>query len=208
MLIYIPSTTPAVGEGAWVTPDRCVWDGHFALQKTTCLERHYPKLGRFFQGILQIEGGGITTLMLEATQISLGDDLAYIAELLGAISTKLRDSPESGENRVIKDLASRRVFPVQLSSSSGYDELRGCSSDDRWYIADRPQLRQSFEGHIGLLAFDPKQTRNVAELLQFLGAHNRFLSRFATSVVDISGTVRRDDRYSIRLRERAYILAR
>lgn len=209
-MIYIPPTEKDWGQAAWLTTGDCVWDGHPALRKTSRLATHYPKLGDFFQVLLRVKAADMANLVKEAALISLDDDLTYIASLLGAISHGLRDNRSTHESATeIAELASKKVFPVKHSCPwGGFDELRSCLSDDLWFIADRPHLRQSFQGQAHLLAFSLEHTHNMSDLLDFLGLGERFLSVVATGSVGVSGRIRKHRAYSNALRSKAHVIAR
>jgi len=207
-MIYIP---PASGgrQGAWLVSKECVWEGHSALQKTTCLASHYPDLGSFFRGLLHIKNADIDSMVLEAAKISLNDDLGYIALLFGTISTSLRDDPISQGTSGLSELASKKIFPVKYKCPWGrFDELRSCSQGDVWFIADRPHLRQSFQGLTHLLAFSSQQIHGMFDLLNFLRLGERLLSVAAAGSVDVSGATRKHRGYSHSLRSKAHVIAR
>ena len=207
-LIYIPPTQDGT-RGEWLTLQGCVWDGHPALQKTMRLALHYPKLSGFFRGLLHIENADITSMVSEAAKISPGDDLGYIATLLSAISTTLRDDPISQKNANLDNLASKKIFPVKYKCPWGnFDELRSCSQGDVWFIADRPHLRQSFQGLTHLLAFNSQQIHSIFDLLNHLYLGDRFLSVAAAGSVDVSGVTRKHRGYSHSLRSKAHVIAR
>jgi hypothetical protein len=207
-LIYTP---PALDgrRGEWLVLQDCIWDSHPALQKTICMASHYPNLSGFFRGLLHIKNADIGSMVSEAARISLNDDLEYIATLFSAISTTLRDDPISGTTPGLSELATKKIFPVKYKCPWGrFDELRSCSQSDVWFIADRPHLRQSFQGVSHLLAFSFQQTHDMFDLLELLGLGERLLSVAAAGSVDVSGVTRKHRGYSYSLRSKAHVIAR
>ena len=179
------------------------------MRKMKPLRQRYPKLREFFQDILLIRNVDILTLVSEVAEISAGDDLTYIADLLGAVSESLRPQKDDEAEAAITQLLSKPIFPIRHGSSQcGFDELLSGSPKDLWFMADRPHLRQSFEGRAPLLAFDSKQMSRVKDLLRFLKLEERYLSRSATGLVDISGTSRKHVGYTDLLRSKAHLVAR
>lgn len=207
-LVYIPPVSDG-GRGEWRTLQGCVWESHPALQKTNCLASHYPNLSGFFQGLLHVKNAEITSMVAEAAGISPNDDLGYIATLLGAISTTLRDDPNSRRAACLSELTSTKIFPVKFKCPWGsFDELRSCLQGDVWFIADRPHLRQSFQGLTHLLAFNSQQTHDMFDLLDFLRLGERLLSVAAAGSVDVSGATRKHRAYTHSMRSKAHAIAR
>jgi len=207
-LIYIPPDSEG-RRGEWLALQDCIWDSHPALQKTTCLSSHYPNLSGFFRGLLDIKSADMSSMLSEAEQISLNDDLGYIANLFKAISTTLRDDPMSETTPGLSELAAKKIFPVKYKCSWGrFDELRSCSQSDVWFIADRPHLRQSFQGLTHLFAFSFQQSHDMFDLLEYLDLGERLLSVAAAGSVDVSGVTRKHRGYSYSLRSKAHVIAR
>lgn len=201
--------------GIWLTSGRCVWDGHQVLRRTAPLNRTYPYLRNFFQGILHIGDADITTLVHEVTTINEGfmikpaEALDYIAELLTAISENLQRVSTPRDAACIQRLATGRIFPVKYKGSREiFDSLMTTSQKEMWLIADRPHLRQSFEGRVNLLVFNTKQIADMSELFCHLKLGYRMLSTVATGLAQVSGKARLQGNYTELLRSKAPLITR
>jgi hypothetical protein len=210
-LVFIPDEQ---GPGTWTHLQLCVWDGPKCLRKTPCLKDYYPQLQNFFCGILDLREANIKTLVREASQLNAHDDLAYVEEMLVAVNDHfakpaLGTTEQSFRKESIDTLEKGKIFPINNKKPSQvFDYLGSTHSMPRWYIADRPHLRHSFERLLPLLAVSTEVIEKISTLIESLGLQNRTLSKVATGVSESQGRLELLDNYSNSLRSKAVYIAR
>lgn len=75
----------------------------------------------------------------------------------------------------LKPLRSTPIFPVTWDTRQSQFELAS-AEDERWFIADRTHLRDSFAGKVPLLALQPPDLDDLGGLLAALDLKPRQLS--------------------------------
>lgn len=207
-MIFLPFYS-IQGGGTWVPIGACVWDGHPCLRKIARLQPHYGGLHHFFRRTLNLKEGSVDTLVAEASMISAGDSLSYIASILIALSASIRSGLTGGALSDIKRLSTARIFPVDSRGDiNSFDSLQSAGSKDFWLIADRPHLRKCFGGRVSLLAFDPKDIGLMSDLFAHFTMNYRLLSSVASGLALVEGSSSLHPKYTNNLRSKAYLLAR
>jgi hypothetical protein len=207
-LVFVPPTATNA-EGGWFRSCDCVWSTQAALRKTVCLEPHYAGLQGFFKIVLEIGEPSIASYVSEAKRISPSDDLFYIADLLIAMSTKLRDTKADTVKAQVKVLAGLRMFPVKhRSPGRNFDDLKAALDHDDWFIADRADLRQACEGRVRLLALEWFQIKQTRELIHHLELEGRLLSRAARGLLKMEGDGGLHQVWTQALQNKAHLIAR
>jgi hypothetical protein len=72
-----------------------------------------------------------------------------------------------------------------------------------WFIADRHHLRDSFCGHVNLLAFWPQDLQSIETFLKALGLESRYLSKIVKFESQVLGKPKVHKAYTVSLRRKA-----
>ncbi|KAK5656853.1 hypothetical protein OQA88_4401 [Cercophora sp. LCS_1] len=199
-LVPIPSSTTSDG-GTWAKSGDCVW-------KIPALDEHYSLLGGLFQGIIQIKDADLSTLVAEASCISMSDDLGSICQLFGAISVGLRLRVSAQYHDLVRDLAFKPIFPVKDTGPLGsFDSLQSGLEGNQWLIADTPRLRQTFDRRISLLAFGSHQIAGMSYFLDHLNLGRHRLSRVGRMQPIFKSGISPCTTRSLQLRRKAHLIA-
>ncbi|GAW26981.1 hypothetical protein SAMD00023353_6000530 [Rosellinia necatrix] len=206
--IFIPSSH-AGAESIWVEENECVWDGTELLQKFHVLKRLYSQYERLFTKVLTHTHTDLDVLVSELESISMSTPLNLIVELFKEISTR-------HVSRLGKDLADRlrshKIFPIDEGNAMpglpGFDDLCSGLDESEWYIADRPQYRNSFRGVVSLISFSPWDILTMTPLIKALGFEGRLLSKRATPRMRTSGNVELDRARTKLFRAKSKFIAR
>ena len=186
--------------------DTCVWTGPNCLRATPCLEKLYPERERFFRETLRLGDADIRTLVHEARKFMSTDSKDRIAQVLVAISKYLKLSDAWS---AVQLLATCHIFPVVTGAwHPEFDSLCSAVETDMWFIADRPHLKESFEGLVPLVALDTDIVENIKPFIDAMGCEHRVLSRVAKGVSKADGRVELSRGYTKSLSEKARCIAR
>lgn len=149
-------------------------------------------------------------LINEMHKIEAKDDLGYISRLFVSLSLHARIDPGLLAFELVKSLCEKDVFPIETANNdSEFSELRSARSQDLWFIADRPHLRQSFRGSVPLLAFPVEILAKIETLLEGLPLlRMRLLSQVANGEPSVQGTAHFHSTYTESLRSKARFIAR
>ncbi|KAL8397267.1 hypothetical protein RB594_004112, partial [Gaeumannomyces avenae] len=201
-LVFLPSHSPA-----WVALNDCLWEAPKALKKTPQLKEHYPERWWLFCRALNMATtASLTAAIEEAKRISKSDSLRYIRALLRHVS-KLAGKTDSPRNE-LQALRECAILPVWAGMPrDGFDYLSpplGWGRTNECYIADKPYLRECFQGRAPLLAFDSPDVEKIDILLVSLDCGDRKLSKLVRKVEPgAKGKARSDDEYTKYMQERA-----
>ncbi|KAJ3570588.1 hypothetical protein NPX13_g5679 [Xylaria arbuscula] len=128
-------------------------------------------------------------LVSELESVTTSTPLNLIIELFKEVSARYL-SPLSNN---IDRLRSRKIFPVDEGNArSSFDDLCSGLDESEWYIADRPQYRNSFRGVVSLLSFSPWDILTMMPLIKALGFESRLLCKRANPIMGNSRNVRQD----------------
>jgi hypothetical protein len=170
------------------------------------MKLHYPERRGFFRDFLRLQDASLQTLVDEAKTIMPVDSKAWIAELFVDISRSLR---VASDYSVVQPLCNYCIFPIITgNAAAGFDLLLTARDSDVWFIADRPHLKQSFEGMVPLLAFNIETVEAIKELIELLSLKNRVLSKVAKGVSKPNGQFFLHEEYTKSLRQKSRCIAR
>jgi hypothetical protein len=171
-LVYIPPM--GSGQGFWVKPSRCVWEGPSILRSVYSLNSLYPDCRRLFTSLLGLQNANLQHLIMETKQFVSADSIHYISGVFRELEKFLDDKTSWSET---SGLSEHNIFPVRTSTNQGsFDRLLGASSSHIWWIADTTHLLRSFEGRIPLLALSVDDIGGLKRLLKFAKVDLRKLS--------------------------------
>ncbi|KAH6898099.1 hypothetical protein B0T10DRAFT_535063 [Thelonectria olida] len=165
-----------------------------------------------FQDLLGTGLDSIERLVEKATKItnkmSRGGILQNFTRLNRALATL---STQDAEKYVkpLHDHNQKGIFPI-LQGPGDHDDDREYDTLDilnpafpPWFIADRHHLRESFVGHLKILAFEPEEVDAIEALLNVLGLNHRRLSALIRVETFPSGRPKTHRDRTIALREKA-----
>jgi hypothetical protein len=157
------------------------------------------------QNLLDIDGLKIDTAISQAMSIKASTESSEILKRFSDLSHCLSNMGVRKAANCVKQLRGKAIIPVVKRKESETDKQSSfvCPEDDFWFIADRPHLRDSFEGKIPLLIFsDPAQLLAIKDLLEALGLEERNLSTRVTTTSTPSHIVRwlrREEAFDVRV---------
>ncbi|KAI1365664.1 hypothetical protein F5Y08DRAFT_338421 [Xylaria arbuscula] len=186
--IFIPKSRTNM-KPVWAKENECVWDGTNVLQKFHVLKGLYSQYESLFTRVLTHTHMDFDVLVSELESVTTSTPLNLIIELFKEVGARYLSLLSNNIDR----LRSRKIFPVDEGNArSGFDDL--CSGLDKseWYIADRPQYRNSFRGVVSLLSFSPWDILTMMPLIKALGFESRLLSKRANPIMGNSRNVRQD----------------
>lgn len=182
----------------WMTIDDCI-------RKKLDVQGQYPTCKRLMQNLLDIDGLKIDTAISQAMSIKASTESSEILKRFSDLSHCLSNMGVRKAANCVKQLRGKAIIPVVKRKESETDKQSSfvCPEDDFWFIADRPHLRDSFEGKIPLLIFsDPAQLLAIKDLLEALGLEERNLSTRVTTTSTPSHIVRwlrREEAFDVRV---------
>lgn len=151
------------------------------LAQNISIEHEYPSSSYLFRCLISPSGDPIAALIATISSVSSSTRLEDISRLFRNISKALKDVGSSQAAQLLRPLQKLAVFPIVSGSGSrAYDKLWSME-DPSWFIADRPQLRESFRTKLPLLAFSVGDIAASKTLLSMLRLDKRLLSKQATS---------------------------
>ena len=146
------------------------------------------------------------SLVNEAQHIQPTDNLKQIAEILIALS-KYLDIPNSSS--AVQSLLDARIFPVVVGNGrSNFDMLCSATEGETWFIADRAHLKESFEGLVPLLAFNPTTIEQIRPLIDAMNISHHVLSNSARGVSKTEGKVESSHEYTSSLHQKSIYISR
>jgi hypothetical protein len=210
-LIFVPNHK-SHSHGGWFHLSDCAWDGPKCLQHTPCLQDFYPKLQLFFTSSLGIVEAGWSALVKEAKTLHAFASLERISEIFIALNDMFKRSerqPEDTKEEILSTLKRAAIFPIYTGKSeSTFDYLSTAAHREQWYIADRDNLRRSFENHIPLFALSVEAIEKISTIIEKLDLRHRLLSELALGTPEIQGEHRPNESYTKALKQKAWFLLR
>jgi hypothetical protein len=165
-LIYLPAKLRS--------PNTCWFRLDEVQDKRTKIEQTYPSCVNLFR-CLMIESGELSQLVAKVALINKCMPLPEILLILNDLSGMLQVPSTREQDKYIRDLSRRRIFPVTTKANSQYDALMTATDD--WFIGDRKHLTDSFRGRLPLLAVKAEKLSSLDTLLRSFGVDSRALSR-------------------------------
>lgn len=156
------------------------------------LETVYPRSAELFQTLQDADGLEVEEIVAGLISLStaFSDDLLpSLIKSLGQLSKTVASLSVLGVGIPLKSIASMQIFPVSVGDPSCPTKLRS-SKDQNWYIADRPQLRESFKGKVPLLEVPAHEADQMEDLLKRLGLCSRKLSICVTTNTCAKGQIK------------------
>lgn len=169
----------------WTTISHCIKLGIH-------LEKLYPRSAHLFRTLQATDSLGVDDIIGRLTLLSTGfsnDSLPSLVKSLAQLSKAIASLASLGVASTLDSLESKSIFPVSIGASSSSPELRS-PQDQNWYIADRPQLRDSFLGKVPLLDVPAYEADQMEDLFSCLGLCSRKLSVCVTTRKDLKGSVK------------------
>jgi hypothetical protein len=145
------------------------------------IENEYPSSSYLFRCLNSPSGDPIALLVTTMSLISSSTRLEDITRLFRNIGKALKDVGASQAAQLLRPLQKLTVFPIDDGSGDrAYDRLSNVE-DTFWFIADRPQIRNSFRTKLPLLALTVGDIAASKDLFRVLRLDDRLLSKQATS---------------------------
>lgn len=141
------------------------------------MELRYPEAQELFNGLLDPGAVEVEPLVERATLIDRSWKLQRILDLLIEISAQLQGSYSSKVRISVRPLWNKKIFPVSETPKQDSNYKLLSRKDTMWFIADRPQLVDSFSDKVPLLALPAQQVDAISNLLGALQLDARRLSR-------------------------------
>jgi hypothetical protein len=187
-----------------------VWEGPKCLTQSHDLSKIHPDHRILFVKHLNIEKAGVQALVLEAKAIISSTPLSHITHVFRELSGLLPNSIPTEALLEIQGLLALKIFPLDGggNSTAGFDDLSSGKIDAEWYIADRPHLRQSFQGRVYLLAFSLEDVQAMRTLVTVLNLEDRLLSNAAKETRQIPGARALSTKTNLVYREKVKFLDR
>ncbi|KIX07808.1 uncharacterized protein Z518_02462 [Rhinocladiella mackenziei CBS 650.93] len=186
--VYIPCSSTN-DPPRWVAVSDCVWTGPKCLTQSLELSNIHPDHRILFVKYLNVQDAGLETLISEARAITSSALLSRITDIFKELNKILPDSISTEATNAIRSLLALKIFPLDEGgdSDAGFDELSSGTTESEWYIADRPHLRQCFQGVVSLLALTVEDVQATRRLIGTLNLQNRLLSEAAKESRKIHG---------------------
>lgn len=138
------------------------------------LDELYPRSKSLFSSLLDMDGLELDALIKHLSSITTSHSLTVILRMLVKTSRAVGAMTELGASVALKPLRSTPVFPITWDTQLGFELTN--AEDERWFIADRAHLRDSFVGKVPLLAVQPPDLDDLGGLLAALDLKPRQLS--------------------------------
>ena len=177
-----------------------------------CLERNldivaeYPSSATLFRNVLGFKTDDIKRLVQAFSTIS---DQASLADILKPF-VKMDQAMQSQSTENFSDVVTKlntwiTVFPILTEyGDKEYNSLAPLNpAFPPWFIADRHHLRDSFCGHVNLLAFRPQDLQSIETFLKALGLESRYLSKIVKFESQVLGKPKVHKAYTVSLRRKA-----
>jgi hypothetical protein len=152
----------------------------------------YPSNRHLFCEILGVKDATLQYFIHEAQYFKPGDSLAHVTALFHTLE-KLLEEDDSARNRMkFQGLRAVSMFPVsknwkqEMHQVSALETSAACSE---WFIADTTPLHTTFAGIVPLLDVKVDDLGAMDQILGEMGLKGRFLSKVASNVPEIQGTV-------------------
>ena len=167
------------------------------------VESEYPSVTYLFRCLGSPLGDPIARIVATANFIVSSSKLEDICRFFLNMSAALQNVNASNVAQLLKPLQSRSIFPITNDRRKGnFDNLTDVHSTS-WFIADLPQIQQSFYGKIPLLALPIEDLSAMKDLIRALRLDGRMLSKRATSRTYSKGQITTHYDYTDSLRTKS-----
>lgn len=201
-LIFFEGKTEKRGAehiSAWMSLAEC-------FRKNLDLDELYPRSKSLFSSLLDREGLELDDLIKHSSSITTSHSLTVIHRILANISRAVTAMTEHAASMALKPLRCKPIFPISWDTSQAQFELTS-AEDERWFIADRSHLLDSFAGKVPLLAVQPPDLDVLGGLLAALDLKPRQLSSCVTTTTYPKGVTKLRTSDTLLLNERAPFFA-
>ena len=171
------------------------------------LKSEYPASSYLFQCLGAPGGDPVAAKVAAASRITSSSKLEDISRCLCDLSAALTNISATKASQLLKTLQNKQtaIFPITYGARETkygqFDKLVGSKTKD-WYIADLPDLRNSFIGVLPLLALSVEDISSIQELLAVLRLDDRILSKLTVKHAHPRGRVATHQPYMSLLNER------
>lgn len=172
------------------------------------LKPEYPGSSYLFRCLASPGGDPVAAKVAAAARITSSNKLEDISRCLRDLSTALKEVSATKGAQLLRPLRDKqkKIFPIIHGPGSRkcgkFDELMGLETAN-WYVADMPNLRDSFVGILPLLALSVEDVVSIRGLLTVLRLDDRILSKLAVKNTQPRGRVTTHRSYMAWLRGRA-----
>lgn len=184
---------------AWMSLAEC-------FRKNLDLDELYPRSKSLFSSLLDRGGLELDDLITHSSSITTSHSLAAIHRVLANMSRAVTAMTEHAASMALKPLRCKPIFPISWDTSQVQFELAS-AEDERWFIADRAHLHDSFAGKVPLLALQPPDLDVLAGLLAALDLEPRRLSSCVTTTTYPKGVTKLRTSDTLLLNQRAPFFA-
>lgn len=161
-LIYIPA------EESWHPPTSCVWESAPKIGRQFGISSSYSSLQNFFVDRLSVQTPNVGTYVEQLT-ILAEEQPPNIEKIKTAIENINYFNPEHTDLDSIRGLD---FLPVK--STTGETELSNIVNT--FYIVDRKEYGDAFEGKVPILDFSLEDIRRLRCFLEALGLVDKYMS--------------------------------
>lgn len=190
----------------WITAQEC-------LEQDLNITAEYQRSASLFRNIL---GAGTNEIEIErifqtlcaiTEQTSLSDILKLFVKMSRALQAQGAENFKAYIERLKGWIP---IFPIlQRNGDKEYDTLAPLNPEfPPWFIADRHDLRDSFCGCVGILAFLPEDLHSIEHFLSVFDLKLRFLSRIVEIESSPIGKPKRHKTYTLTIRRKAAFITR
>lgn len=170
------------------------------------LDELYPRSQSLFSSLLDMDGLELDALIKHSSSINTSHSLKVILRILVKTSRAVGAMTEHGASMALKTLRSTPIFPITWDTRQPRFEL-ATAEDERWFIADRAHLRDSFAGKVPLLALQPPDLDDLGGLLAAMDLKPRQLSSCVTTTTYPKGLTELRTSDTLLLNQRAPFFA-
>ncbi|KAL2827786.1 hypothetical protein BDW59DRAFT_160094 [Aspergillus cavernicola] len=162
LLVYLPA------EHRWLAPEHCLWAETPKIGAQFGISTVYPELEDFFRGPLKIQVPTVATYIVQLRGL-VSNDRMSISEIKATIHKINLLSLGANDRQGLVDL---RFLPVTMPGG----RVEVLKASETFFIVDRIEHKSAFEGKVPLLDFSLGETRQLHQLLLFLGLAERYTS--------------------------------
>lgn len=164
----------------WLAPELCLWTETPKIGSQFGISTVYPELEDFFRGALKVQVPTVATYIVQLRDLLSTGPVSI--DDIKAIIHKINLLPLEAHDR--EGLLDLKFLPVVLPESS----VVLCSPTESFFIADRTEHRSAFEGKVPFLDFSLEETRQLHQLLLFLGLDSRYTSAAVREKTVVEGS--------------------
>ncbi|KAI3318140.1 hypothetical protein HD806DRAFT_549483 [Xylariaceae sp. AK1471] len=170
------------------------------------IKSEYPNSSYLFQCLASPAGDPIAAKVAAASFINSSTKLEVISRFFYDLTATIEDVNTTKASQLLRPLHNKPIFPITdglgKSKYDQFDQLLDLKNSS-WFIADQPDLRDSFLNKLPLLALRVEDVASMRCLLCVLRLEGRILSQLTTSRTCPKGRVTTHWAYTACLRGKA-----